>query len=109
MGQMGLYHMPNQAADMQHGGYTGSAVTCTCGPAEGPAVWTSPSDGEEYYTCDKPEANCQCSKSKIDGEDAHDLLDDLCGGPPGCWVESDRATCTQYGDFLDWSTWERLF
>jgi hypothetical protein len=51
------------------------------------------SDGGDLYPCLDPEANCQCSRSKVDGPP------ELCGGPPGCWHEAGgRTTCEQHGD-----------
>jgi len=45
----------------------------------------------EYYTgCDDPDANCICSKSKVD--EGH------CGGIPGCWQETDQETCEEHDD-----------
>jgi hypothetical protein len=49
-------------------------------------------NGQEYYICRSPEANCQCTKEKTDQPD--------CGGPAeaGCWQETSREVCVGEGD-----------
>ena len=47
----------------------------------------------DYYNCTNPNANCQCSKSKVDSAPG------MCGGKPGCWNEAKGKTeCESHGD-----------
>ncbi len=50
--------------------------------------WRDDTTGEEWcyyekpyelYPCEDPEANCQCTKEKVDSAEG------TCGGPPGCF------------------------
>ena len=68
-----------------------------CGMGKETAAAPFPLDPQDpaYYQCDNPNANCQCSKAKIDVDPAANI----CGGPPGCWVESGgQAACEQHQD-----------
>ena len=44
----------------------------------------------EFYPCHEPQANCQCTKGKVDA--GH------CGGPPGCYTSGSQQECEGHTD-----------